>query len=145
MRGFGARGRGNQLRDYVRDAHVDLICLQETIKPSFSSTELSSIACSDRFVWRWLPASGHSGGILIGAKIDVFDFVAFDHGNFVARMVLSHRDLNKLWEVVVVYGPANHSLSQFILDELTHKACSSNIPLLIGCDFNLLRSPLGYE
>lgn len=59
-----------------------------------------------------MPAFGHSGGILIGAKIDIFDFVPFDHGNFFASMVLSHKDLNKLWEVVVVFGLAHHSLYQ---------------------------------
>lgn len=56
-------------------------------------------------------------------------------------MVLSHRSLNKLWDVVVVYGPANHSQSQLFLDEISLKVASSNLPLLIGCDFNLLRSP----
>lgn len=41
MRGFGARGHRNQLRDYVRDANIDLIYLQETIKISFSPHTLS--------------------------------------------------------------------------------------------------------
>lgn len=80
MRGFRARGRRNQLRDYVRDSNIDIVCLQETIKSSFSASDLSSIGGSGRFIWKWLPASSHSGGILIGAKLDVFDFVAFDSG-----------------------------------------------------------------
>lgn len=48
-----------------------------TIKTSFSPNELSSIAGPDHFAWRWDPASGHSGGILVGASLDVFDVVAF--------------------------------------------------------------------
>lgn len=76
-RGFSARGRRNQLRDYVHDVRIDLICLQETMKTSFSVNELSLIAGAGRFVWKRLPASVHSGGILIGAKTDVFEFFFF--------------------------------------------------------------------
>lgn len=96
----------------------------------------------DRFAWHWLSSSGHSGGILIGAKLDIFDFVAFDHGIFWASMVVLHKSLNVLWEIMVVYGPADHSLSAMFLDELSSKIDSCNLPLLIGGDFNLLRSPI---
>ncbi|KAE8795696.1 hypothetical protein D1007_29411 [Hordeum vulgare] len=108
---------------------------------SFSTHELSSIAGADRFVWRCLPASGHSGGILLGARVNVFDFVALDHGIFWASMVVYHRTLNVVWEVMVVYGLSDHSLSLLFLDEHTTKIDSCNIPLVIGDDFNLLRFP----
>lgn len=48
--------------------------------------------------------------------------------NFVASMVLSHRSVNKLWEVVVVYGLADHSISHSFLDELALKVSSSSFP-----------------
>lgn len=57
-------------------------------------------------------------------------------------MVVLHKNLNVLWEVVVVYGPADHSLSALFLDELTTKIDSCNLPLRIGGDFNLLRFPV---
>lgn len=141
MHGFGARGHRNQLRDYICDSHVDLVCLQETIESSFSLAGLASIAGSVSFNWRWLPASGHSGGILVGAKADTFDIVTFDCGIFYASLVLAHRDLNKLWDVIFVYTPADHSLSPLFLNELFLKVKSSNLPLLIGGDFNLLHPP----
>lgn len=50
MRGFGARGRRNQLRDYIHDISIDVIYLQETIKSSFSAAELDSIRGSGRFI-----------------------------------------------------------------------------------------------
>lgn len=65
----------------------------------------------------------------------------FDHGVFFASMVVLHKSHNKLWEVVVMYGPADHSLSQLFLDELSIKVSASTLPLLIGGDFNLLHSP----
>ena len=142
IRGFGARGHRDQLRDLVRGDNIDIIGLVEMLKGSFSPNELFVVAGINRFGWNFLPSSGHSGGILIGTKHDVFDFVAFDHGVFWASTVVFHRLLNVLLEVMVVYGPVDHSLSPLFLDEITTKIESCNIPLLVGGDFNLLRSPL---
>ena len=82
IHGFGARGRRDLIHDLVSGEHIDILGLVETFKKSFSSPELSAVAGMDRFDWHFLPASGHSGGILIGSKRDVFDFIAFDHGIF---------------------------------------------------------------
>ena len=140
IRGSSARGRWDQIKDIVRGENIDLIGLVETFKPSFSPHELSSIAGADRFDWNFLPSSGHSGGILVGSKRDVFDFVTFDHGIFWASTMLFHRQLNSLWEFMVVYDPADHSLSLIFLDEISNKVDACSLPLVIRGDFNLLRS-----
>ena len=88
-----------------------------------------------------MASAGHSGGLLLGTKKDTFDFVAFDHGIFWASTVVSIRSLNSLVEILVVYGPADHAMSYAFLDELSIKIESCQLPLLIGCDFNLLRFP----
>ena len=142
IRGFGARGRRDQLKDLVRSNSIDFVGLVETFKDSFSPSELSAIVGMDRFHWQFLPASGHSGGILIGSNKDIFDFVAFDHGFFWASVVLSHKSMNTLCEYIVVYGPADHSLSNLFLNELSTKIESCTLPMVIGGDFNLLRCPL---
>ena len=85
IRGFGARGRRDQLKDLVRSNSIDFVGLVETFKDSFTPSELSAIVGMDRFHWHALPASGQSGGILIGSKRDVFDFVAFDHDIFLGQ------------------------------------------------------------
>ena len=90
IRAFGARGRRDQLKDLVRSENVDFIGLVETLKPSFSPSELSAVARIDRFNWNFVAPDGHSGGILLGTKKDVFDFVTFDHGIFWASTVVSH-------------------------------------------------------
>lgn len=140
IRGFGARGRRDQIRDVVRGENIDVIGLVETFKVSFSPNGLSAVAGLDRFNWDFLPSSGHSGGILLGTKRDVFDRVAFDHGVFWASSMVHHRSLNRLFEIMVVYGPADHSLSSLFLDEIANKIDACALPLLIGGDFNLLRS-----
>jgi exonuclease III len=51
MRGFGQRGRKTQLKDYLRKESIDVICLQETIKQSFTDQELKSIVLGETFHW----------------------------------------------------------------------------------------------
>ena len=68
IRSFGARGRHDQIKDLIRGNNIDLVGLVETFKESFSPNELSAIAGMDRFDWHVQPASGHSGGSLIGSK-----------------------------------------------------------------------------
>ena len=121
IRGFGARGCKGQLKDLVCAENIDFIGLVKTLKPSFSPNELSAVAGIDRFNWNFVASEGHSGGILLGTKKDVSDFVAFDHGIFWASTVVSHQSLNSLVEIMVVYGPADHSMSYNFLDELHNK------------------------
>ena len=119
----------------VRSENIDIIGLVETLKPSFSPNELSTISGIDRFDWNYVASVGHSGSILLGTKRDLFDFVAFDHGIFWASTVVSHHTLNSLLEIMVVYGPADHSMSYIFLDGLRNKIESCELPLLIGRRF----------
>ena len=96
IRGFGARGHQDQISDLVCGDNIDIVGLVETLKESFSPNELSAIAGMDIFDSHFLPPSGHSGGILIGSRWDMFDFVAFDHGDFWASTVVHHWRLNTL-------------------------------------------------
>ena len=125
----------------MRAERIDFIGLVETLKPSFSPSELSAIAGIDRFRWNFVASVGQSGGFLLGTNNVTFDFVAFDHGIYWASMVVSLRSNNTLLELMVVYGPADHSLSQIFLDEIFTKIDACQLPLLIGGDFNLLRYP----
>jgi hypothetical protein len=73
IRGFGEQGRRTQLKTYIRGERVDIIGLQETIKTEFSAAELWSLEFGGQFVWNWLPAEGHSGGLLLGFRDDCFE------------------------------------------------------------------------
>lgn len=141
MHGFGVSGRRNQLRCYIHDNHIDLICIQETVKQSFSAADLSAIVGSALFTWKWLPATGRSGGILVGASDDTFDVIASDVGNFFVSMILIQKECSKTWEVINVYGPADHSLTPLFLDEISTKISASTLPVIVGGDFNLIHGP----
>jgi hypothetical protein len=50
----------------MKKEKIDIIFLQETMKHDFADHELRSLEIGDRFHWSWLPASSHSGGMLLG-------------------------------------------------------------------------------
>jgi hypothetical protein len=41
---------------------VDIVGIQETIKKTFSVSELENLAPGKGFSWKWVEAKGHSGG-----------------------------------------------------------------------------------
>uniref|UniRef100_A0A453JZJ7 Endonuclease/exonuclease/phosphatase domain-containing protein n=1 Tax=Aegilops tauschii subsp. strangulata TaxID=200361 RepID=A0A453JZJ7_AEGTS len=50
---------------------IDIVGLQEMIRQDFSMHELQGLS-RHQFVRQWLPATGQSGGILLGVKEDAF-------------------------------------------------------------------------
>ncbi|KAM3294016.1 hypothetical protein ACQJBY_037110 [Aegilops geniculata] len=143
IRGFGHDGRRHQLVEYIRDEHIDIIAIQETMRTEFCLPELDGLS-SHLFAWHWLPSSrnnGHSGGILLGVKDATFEVGGMDRGEFFVSMEIFERALNFKWEVIIVYGPADHSRSPTFLAELQRKIAASALPVVVGGNFNLIRSP----
>nr|XP_020149437.1 uncharacterized protein LOC109734646 [Aegilops tauschii subsp. strangulata] len=141
IRGFGHDGRRRQLIEYVRDEHIDIVAIQETMRSDFSLPELDRLS-THLFVWHWLPSSGnagHSGGILLGVKDATFEVGSMDRGQFFVSMELYERALNFKWEVIIVCGPADDSRSTSFLEELNRKVSAASLPVVVGGDFNLLR------
>src|SRR3954469_17176951 len=81
------------------------------------------------------------GGILMGVKEDTFEVADMDQGEFFVSMALTHRHSNLRWEVIIVYGPADHRRSPDFLAELKAKVERCTTPVVVAGDFNLIRSP----
>ncbi|CAM0912939.1 unnamed protein product [Alopecurus aequalis] len=139
-RGFGQEGRRKHLSEYIRREDVDIVGIQETLRQDFSIEELQGLS-PHKFVWQWLPTAGHSGGILLGTKEETFEVDDMDRGEFFVSMLLTQRRTSLQWEVIVVYGPADHSRSPAFLAEVRAKVEWCTTPLVIAGDFNLIRSP----
>jgi exonuclease III len=88
IRGFGQSDRKRQLKRFLRQSRFDVVGLQETIKVDFSDRELASLVEGLPFVWTWVSAVGHSGGILLGANSDTFEVGTIDKGEFFASIAL---------------------------------------------------------
>ena len=143
IRGCGHGGRRTQLKEYMAKEHIDVVALQETIKSDFTFRELLAYDPLQRFDWHWVPSVGHSGGILLGCNKDVCDVLHWDVGVFLLSATIKHRVSGLSWVVVCVYGPADHSRSPAFLLELTNLVGAKrdiNLPVVVGGDFNLIRS-----
>ncbi|KAE8811846.1 hypothetical protein D1007_11263 [Hordeum vulgare] len=90
------------------------------IRQDFSMLELQRLS-RHQFSWQWLPASGHSGGILLGVREEAFSVEDMDRGEFFVSMAITERHAHLSWEVIIVYGPADHARSVEFLAELKNK------------------------
>ena len=138
IRGFSGAGRRTLIKDLLRKHNIDIICLQETIKQDFTDLELQNLEVGEKFFWCWLPASGHSGGILVGLKDSAFEVESTDKGQYFLSANCLHRASNKPLTFIGIYGPTNHSASAAFLDEVSTNVARCRCPILMGGDFNLL-------
>ncbi|XP_073360406.1 uncharacterized protein [Aegilops tauschii subsp. strangulata] len=112
------------------------------MRTEFSLSELEHLS-SDLFGWHWLPSSGstgHSGGILLGVKDATLEVGGMDRGEFFVSMEIFERSLNFKWVIIAVYGPADHRRSGTFLAELRRKVASAQFLVVVGGDFNLIRT-----
>lgn len=54
-------------------------------------------------------------------------------------MSISDRRINLSWEVIIVYGSADHGRSVDFLDEVKSKVDRYTTPVVVAGDFNLIR------
>jgi len=73
VRGLGKSYRRSLVKNHVIQEDLDAVALQETIKSDFVDWELKEMAGNKDFVWSWIPAKGHSGGLLTGVKTDILE------------------------------------------------------------------------
>jgi exonuclease III len=139
IRGFGQQGRRTQLMDYMSKNRLDILGLQETIKQDFSYAELRSLECGSQFNWSWLPAEGHSGGMLLGFRDDFFEVGEWRKGTFFISALILQRSNNMKWCFMLVYGPADHIGTNEFLEELERSVAACPVLIVVGGDFNLIR------
>ena len=135
IRGFSRVGRRTLIKNLLRTHQIDIVCLQEMIKRDFTDVELQSLEVGEKFFWCWLPASGHSGGILLGLRDSACEVESTDRGQFFLSVNFLHRRLNKPMTLIGVYGPANHASSEAFLVELSAKIARCRFPILLGGGF----------
>ncbi|KAE8770244.1 hypothetical protein D1007_58050 [Hordeum vulgare] len=104
----------------------------------FSMQELQGLSCH-QFSSQWLPASGHSGGILLGVWEEAFSVEDMDRGEFFVSMAITDRRFHLSWEVIIVYGPMDHGRSAEFLAELRDKVDRCTTHVVVAGDFNLIR------
>lgn len=89
--------------------------------------------------WEWLPAMGHSGGILVGINIDKLSMLAVSKGDFHVKIELQDMQTNFCWDLIAVYGAAQNAHKDRFLTELANIIQKQMKPLVMGGDFNIIR------
>jgi endonuclease/exonuclease/phosphatase family metal-dependent hydrolase len=123
----------------LRKYKVDIIFLQETIRQEFTLQELEGFEFGDKFFWTWLPTVGQSGGMLLGLRDSTFEVVSTDQGVFFLSATIFHKSTRLIFDFIGVYGRAYHGRSRAFLEELESKVSSTQYPVVVAGDFNLIR------
>jgi hypothetical protein len=89
--------------------------------------------------WTWLPCNGHSGGLLIGVDKEVATVLCEEQGAFFHSVNLSMIEDDFTWMLVNVYIPAHDDRKLDFLEEIQNKIMATEIPIMLGGDFNLVR------
>jgi exonuclease III len=143
VRGLGKAGRRKQVRDHILHNDIDVVGLQETVKKEFLDSDLCDLAGGLNFIWFWLEAKGKSGGMLVGVKIDVLEVEDNTQGEYSILITIRNRMSNYRWNLVIVYGPAQHDFSPDFIQELNNICSNSRrggLPIVLGGDLNLIRN-----
>ena len=139
IRCLSGAGRRKQLVELCQLHGVALICLQETIKDTFTSRELNRFSRGEYYHWFWTRPKGHSGGMLMGAPHAAATICNEDKGEFFQSLTIRNVDDDFEWELINVYGPMQDDKKREFLQELVCKIHSVSLPCVVGGDFNMVR------
>jgi hypothetical protein len=94
--------------------------------------ELRGLEWGGQFVWNWLPASGHLGGMLLGFREDTFEVGEWKKGDFFLSTSVFHRKSKSFWCFFLIYDPADHGRSNEFLGELVAAVQAAPFPVVVG-------------
>lgn len=89
--------------------------------------------------WSWLPYSSHFGGLLMGIDKELATVTNEGKGEFFQSCTLTMKSDGFQWILVNIYGPAHDERKLDFLEEIQNKVLSSELPIIHGGDFNLVR------
>jgi hypothetical protein len=127
------------LADLVKINMLDFIGIQETKKELIPQAFLDGV-CRN-FTENFIPAVGTAGGgILLGCKSSLIEVLSWQKFKFCLSVMVKIVCDKLVWKLIVVYGsPYDESKNEFV-DELHMVMGDGNDPVILGGDYNLVRS-----
>jgi hypothetical protein len=110
------------------------------VKRNFTPPFLKKLCAGRDFIWHEKEPRGRYVGILLWIDLSRFHIGAIDEGDYYVKFDLCNKEDNFKWALVVVYGPAHDDQKLNFLTELVQMGSRECLPILIGGDFNILRS-----
>jgi exonuclease III len=129
------------IQDNIREQNLDIVAILETGRTNFSASFLRMLSAGKDFIWFCLPSRGRSGRILVCVKAETLVVKDADYGDFLVRLNLRSKKDGFEWSFVAVYGAAQEAQKPAFLAELVRICDSPGTPMIVGGDFNILRSP----
>lgn len=140
IRGFGQTGKIQCLGDFLNNNHVDFVGFFETKRENIDNHILNGIAGNNDFVWHSLPAINTAGGILVGLRNNLFEIIGFVDKKFCVIVTVKNKCDDFIWHLVAVYGTAYNEFKLEFIAELHDTMSDLTYPVILGGDFNLVRS-----
>jgi exonuclease III len=140
-RGLSDLAKASFISDSVKEQNLEFVALLETGKKEYTQSTLNSFCAGRNFIWHWTQPHGRSGGILLGVNLDAIDIGSIEEGDFFIKFKLRDRKEDFKWILVAVYGAAQPEYKESFLTELVRTCSKENLPMVIGGDFNIIRSP----
>lgn len=134
IRRVGKPARIRQFKEIIARERVEMVGVQETIKQTFTAADMAKIDPGGCLTWNWVPARGHSGGILVGVKEDNLQVENWETGTYYLGVTVRDRKTNFRWDMIVAYGPAQHEKSPKFINELSDRCNIATLPTCIGGD-----------
>jgi exonuclease III len=91
VRGLEKSHRRGMILNHILQEDLDVVAVQETIKLDFLDKELKEMSGTSIFNWFWIPAKGHSGGLLLGVKDDSYEVEDVNKAKFFLGVLVRHR------------------------------------------------------
>jgi hypothetical protein len=77
----------------------------------------------------------------VGLNLEKFIVQNIVHSNFSMKFKLKNKSDHFEWSLIVVYGAAQDEEKKSFLRELVQTVNVENLPLIVGVDVNIIRSP----
>jgi hypothetical protein len=79
--------------------------------------------------------------MLLGLHNSIFEVDSIDKWEFFISAKFFYRTAKFIFDFIGVYGLADHARSAAFLDEIEAKVGNTQVPALVGGDFNLIHGP----
>ncbi|CAN6343200.1 unnamed protein product [Urochloa humidicola] len=140
IRGLGDSDKCSSVRDALRAAHPDLVCLQESKLASISSMKARSFLPPFLLDFSTADANGSRGGIVTAWNARSFSMTSSLVKRWSLTTWFNSTASNYEFSVTNVYAPADHRDSLAFLEELVVVASQIQGNWVVAGDFNLTRS-----
>jgi exonuclease III len=148
VRGLGMMHKRGLILKHILQEGLDLVAVQETIRQDFSDKELKDMGGCNSFIWYWIPARGHSGGLLLGAKTEDVELEDVQKADFFIGALVRNRLTNFRFWVLNIYGPAQHEISGDFIQEISGFCSNEELPIVMGVtltSLGIIRKEIGVK